>query len=368
MTDRAPRGLAKRIQLNGKQKSVLANEEEEEEEIVSGYLRIRLPHQALILISMFMVSLSLGGPARAAGPVLQQDCLLTWNANSEPTLAGYRVYLGRTSSLLDRMKDVGQLTSIRCSEIGAAANEQWFAMVTAYNVNGNESLPSQVAPFKLISFPDPGPLPQVLEPAGVRLVGFGILGLELTWTDPNSRPVSHRIEVSSSVEPTWSLLTVRPPEVTRFSYFSPVGADWACYRVRGETGVNVSLWGQAGGPNDRQFCFAPLRVPSIEQPILAPAVFFEPLLVQLTSMRPGFELTWHNLGIASNRIEVSSSVDPNWKPLITLSPDLKTFTYARPIDAEWVCVRIRAEQQRVVSLWAMAGGPNDRQFCFRPVS
>ena len=252
-THRSHRVLAKRILLNGKQKSVLANDDKK---TVRGYLKISLPHQAFILIAMFVLSLGLGGPARAAGPVLHQDCLLTWNANSEPDLAGYRVYLGRVSSLLDRRKDVGKRTSIRCSDIGAAANGVWFGVVTAYDVDGNESLPSQVMPFEFVGFPDPMPLPQVFEPAGVRL-GFSTPGFELTWTDPNLRPVSHRIEVSNSLNPAWTLLAVRPPEVTRFSYFSPVGADWACYRVRGESGGNVSLWAQAGGPDDRQFCFAP---------------------------------------------------------------------------------------------------------------
>jgi len=88
--------------------------------MVRGSLKISLPHQAFILIAMFVVSLGLGEPARAAVPVLHQDCLLTWDANSEPDLAGYRVYLGRMSSPFDRRTDVGNLTSIRCSEMGAA--------------------------------------------------------------------------------------------------------------------------------------------------------------------------------------------------------------------------------------------------------
>jgi hypothetical protein len=119
-----------------------------------------------------------------------------------------------------------------------------------------------------------------------------------------------------------------------------MGAGWAGYRVRGESGGNVSLWAQAGGQGDRQFCLALPYVPSIDQPILAPAVFFEPHSVQLTSRRPGFELTRKDLEVGSNRIEVSRSVDLNWRSVIELSPDLQQFTYARPIDAEWVCVQI----------------------------
>lgn len=321
----------------------------------------------IFLSALLVASLGLARLAEAAGPALYQDCTLFWTPNTESDLAGYRVYVGRIPGLLNHIRDTGTRTSIRCSEAGATANGQWFGMVTAYDAAGNESLPSDVAPLELVGLPDPEPLPQVVEPAGVRLGEFGILGFELTWTDPNIRPVSHRIEVSSSLDPTWTLMAVRPPEVTRFSYFSPVDVDWACYRVRGESGGNVSLWAQAGGPDDRQFCFAPPRVPSIEQPILAPAVFFEPQSVQLTSLRPGFALTWKNLSFVTDRIEISSSVDANWRTLVKLPSVLGKFTYARPIDAEWVCVRIRAEVQQVVSLWATAGGLNERQFCFRPV-
>ena len=367
----AHRFPAMRMRLKNTQTSNLEHEEEEsEEEIVNRYVKSGLPHQACFLIALFMLSLGLGESARAAGPVFSQDCLFTWKANSEPDLAGYRIYLGRVASLLNRVQDVGNLTSIRCSEVGAASNGQWFGTLTAYDVAGNEGVPIQVIPFELVGFPEPGPLSQVVEPAEIglirHLVGFDILAVELTWTDPNLHPVSSRIEVSSSLDPTWTVMAVLPSEVTRFNYFSPSSAAWVCYRVRGESGMNVSLWAQVGGPDDRQFCFAPPQVPSIAQPILASTVFFEPQSVQLTSMQPGFKLTWKNLQIASNRIEVSSSVDVNWRTLMVLQPGLETFTYPLSIDAEWVCMRIRAEQQRVVSLWATAGGPNDRQFCFKP--
>jgi len=49
-----------------------------------------------------------------------------------------------------------------------------------------------------------------------------------------------------------------------------------------------------------------------------------------------------------------------------LSHDLQQFTYVRPIDAEWVCVRIRVEHQQIVSLWAMAGGQRST-ILFQPV-
>lgn len=328
---------------------------------------------AVILSRMTMFStllvafLGLAGPAQAAGPVVYQDCTLAWNPNTDSDLAGYRVYVGRISSLLNQVRDVGSHTSIRCSEIGATANGQWFGAVTAYDTSGNESTRSQVLPFELNGFPNPATPPQVSEPAFVHLA-VREPGFQLTWADTNLPPVSYRIETSSSLQPNWTSVTVQPPGVTRFNYFQPHNVEWVCYRVRGESGAIVSPWAQAGGPNDRQFCFQPTRIATIEQPILVPAVFLEPRNVRLTAKESGFELTWDDPGATplTHRIEGSGSVDTRWTPLAVLPLGTTTFTIDSPIDAAWVCVRVRAEQQRVVSLWAMSGGLLDRQFCFRP--
>jgi len=133
----------------------------------------------------------------------------------------------------------------------------------------------------------------------------------------------------------------------------------------------VSQWAQASGPLDRQFCFPPRRLPLIDQPLVAPTIFPEPLNVRKSIFQPGFALTWSNVGLGpiSNRLEVSSSLMPAWITLAVLNstaPNTAGLTYTAPIDAEWVCLRVRAEQQRFVSLWAMDSGPQDRQFCYRP--
>jgi hypothetical protein len=217
------------------------------------------------------------------------------------------------------------------------------------------------------------PLAQVSEPAVVQLT-VREPGFQLAWTDTNLHSMSHRIEIASSLNLNWTTLTVLPPGATRLSYFHPVDVEWVCYRVRAESGAVVSLWAQAGGPNDRQFCFAPTRAPSIDQPIPLPVLIIEPQLVQLEVMRPGFQLTWGNSGVPfgypalPHRIEVSSSVNPKWTTLTVLKNGELKFAFPHPIDAEWVCLRIRLETNQFVSLWAVAGLPNDRQFCYSPLS
>lgn len=311
--------------------------------------------------------------APAAGPVLLQDCVLTWDANPELDLAGYRVYVGRFPGLLTRNSDVGNVTQVSCSHVGATTNGQWFVVVTAHDTNGNESARSLMGAFELTGLPSPMPLAQVSEPAVVQLT-VREPGFQLAWTDTNIHSVSHRIEFASSLNLNWTKLTVLPPGVTRLSYFHPVDVEWVCYRVRAESGAVVSLWAQAGGPNDRQFCFAPTRAPSIDQPIPLPALIIEPQLVQLEVMRPGFQLTWENWNgfpLQSqiiSQIEVSSSVNPKWTTLTVLKNGELKFAFPHPIDAEWVCLRIRHEIGRFVSLWTAAGSLNNPQSCYSPLS
>jgi hypothetical protein len=310
------------------------------------------------------------GQADAAGPVAYRDCALAWNPNTESDLAGYRVYLGRNPNQLNRMRDVGLRTAFRCSEGDAAENGQWFGTVTAYDHSGNESAPAQAVPFEIAGWPDPVLPAQLLEPSSARLTNT-TNGVLLLWADMNTPQVSHRVEISSSLHPAWTTAIVQPPGFTRFSFYPLSGAEWVCYRVRGERGAVASEWAQAGGPTDRQFCMRPAELPTIAQPILAPIILHEPEAVKLTAYPLGFRLSWGHPGRIvgpSYRIEVSGSVNPHWTTLALLQPGQTAYRYYDQIDAEWVCLRIRAEVGRAVSLWATAGSPNDRQFCFKPSS
>jgi len=317
--------------------------------------------------SIVAVALCAEERANAAGPVLYQDCTIAWNPNFEPDIAGYRVFLGRASGALSQKSEMGYSTQAPCSGIGATTSGQWYVAVSAYDTSGNESSRSGELPFQLADLPSSAPqLTEVPEPTAVQLT-VRSPGFQLAWANADMQPVSDRIEMASSLN-DWTTVTVLPPGSTRLSYFHPVDVDWVCYRVRGENGVVVSLWAKAGGPEDRQFCFAPTKVPSIAQPVLLPSLIPEPQTVQLIDLHPGFQISWQNWDGSSlwHRIEVSSSINPVWSTLMLLAPDTVEYAFLNPIDADWACFRVRHENNQFVSLWAVAGSPNDRQFCLRP--
>ncbi len=63
--------------------------------------------------------------------------VLTWDANTEADLAGYRVYYGTSSRNYTQVIDVGKVTSYTLNQL--QENQPYFFAVTAYDTAGNES-------------------------------------------------------------------------------------------------------------------------------------------------------------------------------------------------------------------------------------
>ncbi len=308
------------------------------------------------------------GPMETAGAPLQGDCTFSWNANPESDLAGYRLYLGRLASQLHLVKDIGNRTSIRCSDVDVRFNGRWFGAITAYDRSGNESERSPILPFELAGIAEPASSSPLSEPVLFTLT-VRVPGVQLLWVDRNQPMVSHRVEMSSSLTPAWTTLTVEAPGMTRLATFQLSEAEWVCYRVRAEQDSLVSPWTRASGSDDRQLCYRPARVTTISQPIVASTILFEPERIIFTPKPSGFDVVWTastSAPTASTRIEVNSSVHPTWSALAVLPASVTRFSYGLPLDADWACLRLRAEVGRFVSLWAAATGPQDRQFCFVP--
>jgi hypothetical protein len=86
---------------------------------------------------------------------------LTWNANGEPDLAGYRVYrctqlpCGRAFGSTTLLTTLGRVTNF---DIGTPAVTQYYVL-TAYDLANNESSESAVTTYTPAGAPPPPPPP-----------------------------------------------------------------------------------------------------------------------------------------------------------------------------------------------------------------
>lgn len=83
---------------------------------------------------------TLCSPSRAA-----QSVTLAWNANSEPDIAGYRIYCQTAAEDSSAVVDVGNPTTFTLPNLGAGI--AYLFTVTAYNGALLESLPSNAVLF-----------------------------------------------------------------------------------------------------------------------------------------------------------------------------------------------------------------------------
>ena len=101
----------------------------------------------MIRLSLVMLMLVLPGLAWAEGPVFTTTCnQLAWNANTEPDIAGYRIY---DNGVL--MHSVGLVTSLPCATM-AFGPGQHALQLTAFDTSQNESLRSTPpVPFVILA-------------------------------------------------------------------------------------------------------------------------------------------------------------------------------------------------------------------------
>jgi len=97
--------------------------------------------------------------------VMAASVTLSWTApttNEDGTpltdLGGYRLYYGSISGAYGTITDVGNVLTYQ-QQMGNAEGTTMFAVVTAYDTSGNESLPSNEVS---LTFPMIAPSPPVL--------------------------------------------------------------------------------------------------------------------------------------------------------------------------------------------------------------
>ena len=115
---------------------------------------------------------------------------LNWTANSEPDLAGYRVYqcsrqpCTPASGNASTLATLGTATSFN---IGTPAVTQYY-FITAIDFSNNESGPSSVATYTPAAAPPPVVLPAI---------GVSPVNLSFTATQGNANPATQTLTISN---------------------------------------------------------------------------------------------------------------------------------------------------------------------------
>jgi hypothetical protein len=94
----------------------------------------------------------------SSGGAASNSVMLQWVANSEPDLAGYKVYQGTTPGSYGSAVEVGNTTVYNAQNLKSGLT--YYFAVAAHDTSGNESAPSiEVSKFIFDSPTDTRPLP-----------------------------------------------------------------------------------------------------------------------------------------------------------------------------------------------------------------
>ncbi len=120
---------------------------------------------------------------------------LAWDPNSEPDVAGYRLYYGSAGGEFGTVINTGNVTNFTAADLAPGSTYAFY--VTCYNTSGLESEPSNVVEYVVPPIGDGGP-----EVSSLRVTAGG---LEMNW---EATPGAvYRILFKSDLSETgWQLL------------------------------------------------------------------------------------------------------------------------------------------------------------------
>lgn len=105
----------------------------------------------LIFLIMFLPALVFGA-----------DVTLTWDANTEEDIAGYKIYQGEATGDYSVIKDCGIPENLQCVMHDMAESKTYYFAATAYDTSGNESGFSNEVVYTVPDMTPPAP------PTGLR--------------------------------------------------------------------------------------------------------------------------------------------------------------------------------------------------------
>jgi hypothetical protein len=116
---------------------------------------------------------------------------VSWNANTETDLAGYKVYYGTQSGAYGSPVDVGQATTCTIADVTGGAT--YYVAVSAYDTSGNESEKSaQVSASVPVADTTP-PTGTIKINSGAATTGSRVVTLNLYATDTQGQVVSMQL-------------------------------------------------------------------------------------------------------------------------------------------------------------------------------
>jgi fibronectin type 3 domain-containing protein len=124
------------------------------------YLKTKPFNLTLVLIASLFFSVILA-PASPSEKAMAADITLAWDHNSEPDLAGYKLYIGNSPQNYTQFIDLGLTTQYTIGNL--IDGTVYFFTLTAYNQKGFESSFSNEVRYPLIEYTHKTFLPMVVQ-------------------------------------------------------------------------------------------------------------------------------------------------------------------------------------------------------------
>jgi len=177
---------------------------------------LRLLSSIVLLAFVFLVNVSSVKATTLGGGSF------SWDAVSDPSVSGYKVYWGTQSGVYDHWVDAANVTALTISEFTQGV--EYFSAVTAYSATGEESGYSAEISFTV--------MPAAPNPVFcVRNLSLGAGG-SVTFEVEGALGPELGVYASSDLV-NWSLLTTQPLNGTSLTITDPgaVGAAKRFYRL-----------------------------------------------------------------------------------------------------------------------------------------
>jgi hypothetical protein len=228
----------------------------------------------------------------ASGWVVGESVTLAWDPNSEPDLAGYRLYYGTASRSYDRTIEVADGTSVPVADLDAGTT--YYFAVTAYNTAGLESDFSNEVSYTTLE-PTTNQPPYAVD-LDLVMTADQSVSVNLVGFDPDGDPLTYSIVDGTE----HGLITGIAPLLTYTPEAGFVGTDGFTYTV--SDGLSQST---------------PAQVTLVVNPDPnLPPILTQPNIVDVKYSGYGLTLTWTSEPGSSYRILIKDSFsDLSWEPI-----------------------------------------------------